>query len=551
VSIIGEPAWPQPAGGIIRGMFSRTVFRPAQRAIARAWQCVSPRRTAGFVLASVLAAAQAQGLPPEVDAALARAKVPRDAVSVLLVDAQGQGAPRISHRAGVAMNPASVMKLVTTFAALELLGPAYTWGTPVFIEGAVRDGTLFGNLMIQGQGDPKLVLERLWLLLRRVQGLGIHTIAGDIVLDRSAFDVPATDPSSFDSEPLRPYNAAPDALLINFKSVVMTFVPDRTVHTARVHFEPPLAGVQMQTSVPLSNGLNGASRECGDYRAALKADFSDATRIRFAGTYPASCAENVWSVAYADPNSYNVRAVEGLWREMGGQLIGTVREGRVPALLGVAKDSPLAPVLAPVFQPVFEISSPTLAEVIRDINKYSNNVMAQQLFLTLSLPARGQNGNPSGAAMAQTATHENAQEPPRAASREASREVVRRWWNERIGSDDAPTLDNGSGLSRQERISAQALARLLQAAYRSPLMPELMSSLPITGVDGTLKRSRAMPQGRAHLKTGSLRDVAAVAGYVHAASGKRYVLVAIANHPNANAARPAFGALVEWATLEN
>ncbi|MES2879296.1 MAG: D-alanyl-D-alanine carboxypeptidase/D-alanyl-D-alanine-endopeptidase [Pseudomonadota bacterium] len=442
----------------------------------------------------------AQALPPDVAAALARAKVPREAISLLVVDAEGQRPPRLSHRASVPANPASVMKLVTTYAALDLLGPAYTWRTPVMVEGAVRDGTLYGNLYIKGQGDPKLVAERLWLLLRRVQGLGIQSIAGDIVLDRSAFEPLEADPASFDGEPLRPYNAAPDALLLNFKSVVMTFVPDRSANTASVQFEPPLAGVQFQTSVPLSNGANA---ECGDYRAALKADFSDATRIRFAGAYPASCLEKVWPVAYADPASYSVRAVQGLWREMGGKLSGTVREGRVPANL----------------PPTFEMGSPALAEVIRDINKYSNNVMAQQVFLTLSLPA---------------------------ASRQASREVVRSWWQNRIGPEDIPVLDNGSGLSRSERISAQALARLLQTAYRSPLMPELMSSLPITGVDGTLKNRRALSVGRAHLKTGSLRDVTAVAGYVHAASGKRYVLVAIVNHPNASAARPAFDALVEW-----
>jgi len=157
---------------------------------------------------------------------LARAKVPRDAVSLLLVDAEGKAPPRLSHRANVPVNPASVMKLVTTYAALELLGPAFSWSTPVLVEGAVRDGTLFGNLYIKGQGDPKLVIERLWLLLRRVQGLGIHKIAGDIVLDRSAFEAVDADPASFDGEPLRPYNAAPDALLLNFKSVVMTFVPD-------------------------------------------------------------------------------------------------------------------------------------------------------------------------------------------------------------------------------------------------------------------------------------------------------------------------------------
>lgn len=479
-----------------------------------------PNCLLGAVMTLCCGLALAQNLPPEVTAALARAQVPLAAVSLLVVDAEGKAPARLSHRASEALNPASVMKLVTTYAALDLLGPAFTWRTPVYVEGAVRAGTLYGNLYLKGQGDPKLVVERLWLLLRRVQGLGIEKIAGDIVLDRSAFELLAADPASFDGEPLRPYNATPDALLLNFKSLVMTFVPDAAASSATVQFEPPLAGVQLQTRVPLSDGA------CGDYRAVLKADFSDATRIRFAGSYPASCAEKVWAVAYADPSSYSVRAVEGLWRAIGGQLGGTVREGRVPAL-----------------EPVFEISSPPLAEIIRDINKHSNNVMAQQLFLTLSL----QPGAPSGPLA--NAVAAPAAAPP--ASRAATQALLRRWWSERIGADDAPVLDNGSGLSRQERISAQALARLLQSAYRSALMPELMSSLPIMGMDGTLKRARALPQGSAHLKTGSLRDVAAVAGYVQAASGQRYVLVALVNHVNANAARPAFEALLNWAVKDN
>lgn len=462
-------------------------------------------RLLASALLATLGHAQAQpALPTEVSTALARAKVPPDAISLLVVDAEGKAAPRLSHRAQVPVNPASVMKLVTTFAALDTLGPNFAWSTPVYVEGTPRNGTLYGNLYIKGQGDPKLVMERLWLLLRRVQGLDIKTIAGDIVLDRSAFETVPPDPGEFDGERLRPYNAAPDALLLNYKSVVMTFVPDRASNAAHVSFEPPLAGVQLQTHVPLAEG------PCNDYRGALRAELSEPARIRFAGRYPASCGEKVWPLAYAEPASYAVRAIEGMWREMGGQLSGTVREGKVPAGM----------------LPAFELASPALAEVIRDINKYSNNVMAQQLFLTLSLQQQGV-GTLAG-----------------------SRDVVQVWWKERFGADDMPQLDNGSGLSRSERISARALARLLQYAWRSPLMPELASSLPITGVDGTLRRVRNRAQGSAHLKTGSLRDVAGVAGYVHGMSGKRYVLVAIANHPNANAARPAIEALIEWAVKD-
>jgi D-alanyl-D-alanine carboxypeptidase/D-alanyl-D-alanine-endopeptidase (penicillin-binding protein 4) len=473
-------------------------------------------------LTAPLAGAQTPGsaLPPDVEALLARAKVPRDALAAIVVDAapalNGKSAllpPLLSYRASASMNPASVMKLVTTYAGLELLGPSFTWTTPVYVDGTVKDGVLQGNLIIQGKGDPKLVLERLWLLLRRVQGLGIQTIAGDIVLDRSAFAAAAQSPADFDGEPLRPYNAAPDALLINYKSVLMTFAPNPGSGVAMVGFEPPLAGVQLQASVPLSAGTNGGASplECGDYRTRLKADFSDPLRIAFNGSYPVACGEKTWAVAYADPASYAERAVAGLWQEMGGKLGGRAREGRAAANQ----------------KPAFEVVSPTLAEVIRDINKFSNNVMAQQLFLTLSQQRSG------------------------LASNEASGEVLHSWWRERFGEQDLPVLENGSGLSRLERVSPQGLARMLQTAYVSGAMPELMASLPIIGVDGTLKRSKSrVSQGWAHLKTGSLRDATALAGYVHTPSGRRLVVVAIINHPNAPAARPALEALVDWAVKE-
>jgi len=460
------------------------------------------RHLAGWLLALAALPSMAQGLPPEVEAALARARLPRDAVTLLVADAEGKTPARLTHRADAPVNPASIAKLATTFAGLELLGPAFTWSTPVYVEGLVRDGILQGNLYIKGQGDPKLVAERLWLLLRRVQGLGIRNIAGDIVLDRGAFQTAPHDPGAFDGEPFKSQNVGPDALLLNFKSLVMTFTPQGG--QALVHVEPPMAGVQLPGSVPIAAG------DCGDWRTGLKADFSDPARIRLAGTYPLSCGEKTWPLAYADPRSYAARAVAGMWQQLGGGLAGQVREGRVPA--GLA--------------PVFEVQSPALAEVIRDINKFSNNVMAQQLFLTLSLQQKGV-GTPEG-----------------------SRESIRQWWRERIAPGEAPTFVNGSGLSREERITAQQLARLLQMAWASPLMPELAASLPVVGIDGTMRRTQGKGVGLAHLKTGSLRDTWGVAGYVHGASGKRYVLVAIANHPNANAARPAIEALIDWAARD-
>ena len=207
-------------------------------------------RAAGGLLAGAAGLAFAR-LPPEVYAALERAKVPPEALVVIVQEA-GSNRTRLAWRAEVPVNPASLTKLLTTYAALDLLGPAWTWNTPVWLQGTVTDGVLEGNLVIKGSGDPKLVPERLWLLLRRVQQLGVQEIRGDIVLDRSAFNVPEQNPGDFDGEPLLPYNVRPDALLLAYRSVLLSFTPDAARGVALVGLDPPLAGVRADTSVPLT-----------------------------------------------------------------------------------------------------------------------------------------------------------------------------------------------------------------------------------------------------------------------------------------------------------
>ncbi|NRF66704.1 D-alanyl-D-alanine carboxypeptidase/D-alanyl-D-alanine-endopeptidase [Aquincola sp. S2] len=450
------------------------------------------------LLSAIGAAGADTPLPAELRQALARAQVPPEAISVLVQEA-GSAQPRLAWQAQQPVNPASLFKLATTFAALELLGPGYTWNTPVWLKGRLRDGVLEGDLVIKGSGDPKLVPERVWLLLRRVQQQGVREIRGDIVLDRSAFVAPSGTPADFDGEPLKPYNVQPDALLLSHKSVLYTFTPDVMNGVARVGAEPPLHGLQVDPQVPLLTG------PCDDWRAALKATPADPERMRFAGGFPLACGERNWPVAYADPASYNARLLQALWRELGGRLTGSVRDG-----------------VAPSVSPSFEVSSPALAELVRDINKFSNNVMAQQVFLTLGLTQRG-SGSP-----------------------EAARAALRDWLQLRLGERiDGLVIDNGSGLSRDARMSAEQLALLLQAAWRSPVMPELIASLPLAGVDGTARRARS-GSGRAHLKTGSLRDSAGIAGFALGHNGRRWIVVAIVQHANAGQARPALDALVQW-----
>ncbi|MEP7301309.1 MAG: D-alanyl-D-alanine carboxypeptidase/D-alanyl-D-alanine-endopeptidase [Caldimonas sp.] len=465
-------------------------------ALALAWAMASG---AAAARGAVPAVAAPRALPAEVEASLLHVGVPREAM-VVWVEEVGAARPRLVWQPDRAANPASLMKLVTTYAGLELLGPAYTWATPVWLQGTIgSDGVLTGNLVIKGTGDPKLVLERLWLLMRRVQQAGVREIRGDIVVDRSTFSAAEASPADFDGEPLRPYNAGADALLLNYRSVLLTITPDPARGIATVSVDPPLAGVRADSTVPLVGG------PCDDWRGVLKGEFTDPARLSLRGAFQAACGEKVWPVAYADPKSYSERALIGMWQELGGRISGGYREGSAPT-------TPAS----------FELRSPALAEVVRDINKLSNNVMAQQLFLTLGATQRG------------------------AGTPEASREVVRQWLRGRTGSGSAGSvIANGSGLSRDSRLSARTFGRLLQAAWASPVMPELMSSLPVAGVDGTLRRYKGGP-GRAHLKTGSLRDVVGIAGYVLGDSGRRYVVVAIVNHPKADATRPALEALVEW-----
>lgn len=447
-------------------------------------------------------------LPAEVLRALRQAHVPEQALSVVIAPLpSSSGMPpaaptyRLAHRADASMNPASVMKLITTYAGLSLLGPDYTWRNRVFVDGNVRNGVLQGDLIFKGSGDPKLVLEHLQTLMAQIQAQGVREVRGDLVLDRSVFDIQPRPPGSFDDEALRPYNAAPDGLLVNFKSVIYTFTPDETAGLARIRSEPPLAGLTVTQSVPLGSG------PCNDWRSSVRGQFGSPLQVVFGGSYPSTCGEKKWPVAYADPGQFSARVLQAMWLAAGGSLSGGVREGPTPAHARL----------------LTEAASLPLSDIVADINKFSNNVMAQQLFLSLSQPGRF----------------------------DASRQRVLDWWHITLPGLPDPVLENGSGLSRHERSNAAALTRLLQVAATGPHAQVFQNSLSVAGVDGTVARLKernpnAAAIGQAWLKTGSLRDVSALAGYVQGASGQRYSLVAMINHDQAPAARAALDALLEW-----
>jgi len=470
--------------------------------------CAVTRRSQGwpFCVARCLlfacfiqAAARAADLPPTVAQALQENGISPRSVAIVVQSVDG-GPPLVSHNAHQSMNPASVMKLVTTYAALEVLGPAFTWRTEALSESMPSKGRLDGPLYLRGSGDPKLGLEQFWLLLRQLRARGLSEIGGDLILDRrSAFATPEHDPGTFDNEPLRPYNAGPDGLLVNLKSIRLTLQADPTNKGVNVIVETPGDGLRIE------NRLNLGREPCSDWREQVRPTVSGST-IELSGVFPAACSEKALHLAPWPADQQVESLFRALWRELGGGFAGQVREGRTPtAARALAAQE-----------------SPPLAEIVRDINKFSNNVMARQLFLTL--------------------------DADRPATSEGARRRIGAWLQGKGLHLPELVLDNGSGLSRSERISADSLTQILRAAWQSAVMPELLSSLPLAGVDGTLRKrlNDGTTSGRAHLKTGYLDGVRTIAGYALDGKERRWIVVCLINDPKARLGKPAIDALLLW-----
>lgn len=426
----------------------------------------------------------------------------------LYVHEIGSAEPLLAFAADAPRSPASVIKLLPTLAALEELGPAYRWQTQLWSVAPVREGKLEGDLYIKGNGDPYLVIEHFWRLLRRLRQAGVVSIEGDLVIDQSYFDPEPEDPVEFDGKPQRAYNVQPAALLVNFQTVHFRFMPDDAERRVRILAEPWPAQVGLENNLRLTRGA------CGWWMSHLgmrTLQREDRESVVFSGSYDAACGEREMFRVVADPVSYLYGVFRSLWSEMGGRLTGGVREAVVP----------------PQARRLAVLDSPPLADTIRLVNKHSNNVMTRQLLLTLGAVHGGPPGT-TGKGIA----------------------AVEAWLRKRGLEYPGLVLENGSGLSRHERISARQLGALLHAAYASPVMPEFLSSLPLTGVDGTVRRrfNGTELAGRAHLKTGTIDDVNAIAGYVLDRNNRRVVVVVLLNHRRADTGvGSAFqDAVLEW-----
>ena len=449
----------------------------------------SLRHTSLVLLVAILfglspAFADDELLPIGVRSALQVRDLPPESLSIHVEDIE-TGELVLEWMAEEPRNPASTMKLLTTLVALDTLGPAYRWRTDVYAFGEVTNGFLDGNLLLKGYGDPFLVTERVWQMQRGIRQAGIRHISGDLLLDDSYFDVGSYDPAAFDRRPLRAYNVAPNALLMNFKVVRYWFEPDG--QSVSVRLDPQLDNLQVDNRLRLVPGY------CGGYQRGITVtNSSDDDRVRFSGRFPAGCERYAMDRTVLSHNAFVYGLFTSLWRESGGTFKGGWQNV----------------VLASEAEPILTFESPPLVDMISSVNKHSNNVMARQILYTLSAEVLGEPGTEAG-----------------------GRQVIDEWLGRNKLRFGELALENGAGLSREARITAKDMGALLRFAWAQPYMPEYVASMSLTGLDGTLSRRFRDSDlaGKAHLKTGSLDHVTAIAGYLQARSGRRFSVVLLHN----------------------
>ena len=457
------------------------------------------RLAVGAVLSAALsvpAEVGAGGLPGPVEEALERHRLPAESLSVFVQHVGApEAAPLVSHRADVPRHPASTIKLLTTLAALEELGPAWKWETGVYVTGPVRDGRLEGDLVLVGSGDPFLVVEQLWRLLAAVRARGLREVAGRLVIDNTRFSVrDEPPPGDFDGKPYRAYNAPPDALLVNFNA--LDVVVEAREGGARAWTDPPVAGLALRNRLALTKGGCKQRRLRLDVSGPLaigSPPVAPLPTVTVSGRMPRGCRRWSFPRSILPPVRFADGVVRALWTGMEGRIEGGLAVAPVPE--GAT--------------PWHRHRSPPLALIVRGINKFSNNVMARNLLLTLGAERFGAPGTAAKGRRAVAA------------------------WLERRGIDlPHLRLVNGAGLSRDTRITARGLGRLLIAGERSRFRPEFATSLPLASLDGTLRtRLLGHPEAtRARLKTGRLDGVRAMAGYVRTSSGRTLAVAALQEH---------------------
>jgi D-alanyl-D-alanine carboxypeptidase/D-alanyl-D-alanine-endopeptidase (penicillin-binding protein 4) len=465
-------------------------------------------RTLSLLWCLTLAAqvSYADSLPERPRTVLKQQLVPDSAVTVVVRDVTS-GESLVELNATMPRPPASTMKLVPTWAALELLGPAYAWKTRAWADAPVIKGVLKGNLYLQGGGDPLLTIERWWRFVSDLRQTGLRVIEGDIVIDQTRFAALDERPEDFDGKPWRTYNVLPDALLVNWQSADFVVRPADDGSVVEVAIQPYPHGLVVENRAALTSGRCAG----GNRRITITSPDDALDRIVVSGQLSESCGPQTFHRAVMQPAEYAYGTFVTLWRQQGGEFSGGMLRAPTP----------------PTARLLLTQESLSLSEIVRVTNKYSSNMMARSLLLTVAAETSGT--------------------PATSAAGAAS---IKEMFASRGFEFPELVIGNGSGLSREARISGDSMARLLIGAWKSRYAPEFLASLSLAGLDGTLRQrfEKVDDPSRIRMKTGSLKDVSTIAGYVTGQSGKHYAVVVYINHPGVQngVGEVIQGAVIEW-----
>ncbi len=444
-------------------------------------------------------------LPIEVKTEIEKSPLTEDQVSLWIAPADNPAAPIVDFQSHIPRTPASVMKVITTGTGLLLLGTDYRWKTEFYTDGSINNGTLNGNLIIKGYGDPYMVQENMADMVSALQISGLSHINGKVILDNSYFLNSNENPEAFDGHGIEPYNAIPSALSINFRTIDLILTPIN--NQVQITTDPELTFTHIQNQMY----VNKAKRCRGKrgFNPKISVNYNQ-DLIIVSGSLSKNCRTTKLSKVLTDAGDLYFGHFKKMWQEKGGTITDNWVYGEVPS---TAK-------LFYTYQ-----SQKNLSEQIAAMNKKSNNIMTRQLFLTI------------GAEKTQ---------PP--ASLPKSRTTVLQQLKN-LGVDTHNLfIDNGSGLSRMASISAKQMGQFLLAMHQSPARQAFEQSLSIAGVDGTLRhRLRNTPLAdNAIGKSGTLKQVKSLVGYLHAQSGKKYIYVMLFEGRNARAGRPLMDNILQW-----
>lgn len=427
----------------------------------------------------------------EILSPMASERVFRDAtVAVQVVDVL-TGEVVFAHDSDRKLNPASTMKVLTAATALKTLGPSYRFTTDLFVDGTVDGaGVLQGNLYVKGGGDPTLVVEKLWKLVLDLKLEGIERIAGDVVYDESYFGTDHHLPGWDKEEDLErgpSYFPELSALSLNFNTIAIVVAPGREVgEAARIRLETPASAY-----VTLVNEVTTSSS--GSWRRLdIKREITDPTiTFTLEGSIPAGSEVRKYYRTVAEPTSHFMAAFEEMLASQDVVVTGKHKRGTTPegATLLVRQQST------------------SLAAILMDMNKFSNNFIAEQVLRAMAAEVKGAPGTTA-----------------------AGVEVIHDYLVDLGIPDGSFTLVNGSGLSRDSFLTPEQLTTVLVDMAKDPRVGhEFTGSLAISGRDGTLFNRLTEAPGRLRGKTGTIDGVHCLTGYVEGTGGRLFAFAFLVN----------------------